>query len=169
MNVLTKLIKNYWLLIVFHYQSLSFPISLCNVSLALAGYRDSRNSGPASVPSRRCLNTCKTVFKREGDIAILIATMGLFWKRWYLLEIPLTASNLYPVPGAFWSELTFSVVLMAMPSWLHSMIHTFQTVNIVSTIPLDITPGPPIPPPRVLHRDSAAQGTAVLWCASFLF
>ena len=34
---------------------------------------------------------------------------------------------------------------------------------------IDITPGPPIPPPRVLHRDSAAQGTAVLWCASFLF
>ena len=63
----------------------------------------------------------------------------------------------------------FSVVLMALPSLLHSMIHTFQTVNIVSTIPLDITPGPPIPPPRVLHRDSAVQEMTVPWCASFPF
>ena len=54
------------------------------VSLALAGYRDSRNSGPAPVPSRRCLNTCKTVFKREGDIANLqqwdfFENAGIFW------------------------------------------------------------------------------------------
>ena len=127
---------------------------ICRLSLALAGHRDGHSFQlSCSVPGRRCLNTCKTVFKREGELQV--CNMGLFWKRWYLLGAPANGFNLYPGPGCSLSARRCPGVLMVLIQFAPSQVIPPGQIHRVR----------PLFPPRVLPRDWAVRRMAVPWCA----
>ena len=98
-------------------------------SLALAGYRDSRSfQRSCSVPSRRCLDTCKTVSKWEGEnCQWYLCNNGTFLKTLVSFGSSANGFNLYPGPGCSLIARRCPGVLRFRPSLL--LVESFPLVR----------------------------------------